>query len=294
MRAPGIEKEAISPFAKYCDGYGCPGAQGFGYVSVIKVATGSVEKTSDSLLDGIVAYDLAEAEEAYIGQINMITASSFCGIAGQVWGYDLAVADEIENNSQKPLFSIKQYDDTPLPIYDGRPLLAAGKALFGTESNRRFPLVPGAHVICANKSITALRPKHKNPDQHKNEAFGVWCFIALSISKERDKSANLFIEDAGLWRKDDDIGHLRSFLQSHRRTVALSITACGQQQSVIYDRTYISYAYTIMKPNHIGTALAVAPYIVLAQDAIPASGFNALNNMTLSHWEYTIKHSINC
>ena len=294
MSAPEINKEAISPFAQYCDGYGCPGARGLGYVSVIKVATGSVEKTSDSLLDGIVAYDLAEAEEAYIGQVNMITASSFCGIAGQVWGYDLAVADEIKNNAQKPLFSINQYDDSLLPIYDGGPLLAAGKALFGTESDRRFPLVPGAHVICANKSITALRPEHKNPDPHKNEAFGVWCFIALSISKERDKSANLFIEDAGLWSEDDNSSHLRDFVRSHRKTVALSITACGQQQSVIYDRTYISYAYTIMKPNHIGTALAVAPYIVLAQDAIPDNGFDALNNMTLSQWEYTIKHLTSC
>ena len=287
-----MKKEAISPFAQYCDGYGCPGAQGFGYVSVIKVATGSVEKTSDSLLDGIVAYDSAEAEEAYIGQINMITASSFCGIAGQVWGYDLAVADEIRNNSQKPLFSIKQYDDTLLPVYDGRPLLSAGKALFGTESNRRFPLVPGAHVICANKSITALRPKHNHPDPHKNEAFGVWCYIALSISKEREKSANLFIEDAGLWNKDDNINHLNEFLVSHRKTVVLSITACGQQQSVVYDRTYISYAYTIMKPNHIGTALAVAPYIVLAQDAIPNHRFDALNNMTLSQWEHAIRLSV--
>lgn len=291
MRAPEINKEAIGPFAQYCDGYGCPGARGLGYISVIKVATGSVEKTSDSLLDGIVAYDLAEASEAYIGQINMETASSFCGLAGQVWGYDLAVADEIKNNLQKPIFTAKQHDGTPLPVYDGQPLLLAGKALFGTESNRRFPPAPGAHLVCANKSITSLRPKNNRPDPSKNEAYGVWCYIALSITKDRDNSADLFIEDAGLWTTDDNTNHLKEFLKKHRKTVAWSIIACGQQQSVIYDRTYISYAYTIMQPNYIGTALAVAPYIVLAQNAVPNNDFGKLNNMVLSQWEQAVKHS---
>ena len=290
MRAPDINKEAISPFAQYCDGYGCPGAKGLGYISVIKVATGSVEKTSDSLLDGIVAYDLAEANEAYIGQINMVTASSFCGLAGQVWGYDLAVADEIKNNSQKTIFTAKQYDGTPLPVYDGTPLLLAGKALFGTESNRGFPPAPGSHIICANKSITSLRPTNNKPDPLKNEAFGVWCYIAISIARDRDSSADLLIEDAGLWTKNDDINQLKDFLKEHRKTVVLSIIACGQQQSVIYDRTYISYAFTIMQPNYIGTALAVAPYIVLAQNAIPNNDFESLNRMMLSEWENAVKN----
>jgi len=99
-----IDKTAISPFENYCDGYGCPGAKGNGYVSTLKVSAGTVEKTDDLLLDGIVAYDRAEATDAYIGQINMITASSFCGIAGQVWGYDLAIADEIKSGEHNPLF----------------------------------------------------------------------------------------------------------------------------------------------------------------------------------------------
>ena len=57
----------------------------------------------DFLLDDIVAYDRAEANDAYIGQINMETASSFCGIAGQVWGYDLATADAIAKGEEKPV-----------------------------------------------------------------------------------------------------------------------------------------------------------------------------------------------
>lgn len=49
--APKFDKTAISPFDDYCDGYGMPGAQGQGYVSVLKVSTGLAEKTDDMLLD---------------------------------------------------------------------------------------------------------------------------------------------------------------------------------------------------------------------------------------------------
>jgi histidine decarboxylase len=82
IRAPQVDKTAISPYDRYCDGYDRPGAQGNGYVCVVKVVTGTAVKTDDFLLDGIVAYDRAEANEAYIGQINMATASSCCGVAG--------------------------------------------------------------------------------------------------------------------------------------------------------------------------------------------------------------------
>ena len=71
VRAPRIDKTAISPYENYCDGYGAPGAQGNGYVSVLKVSVGTVEKTDDFLLDGIVSYDRAEINDAYVGQINM-------------------------------------------------------------------------------------------------------------------------------------------------------------------------------------------------------------------------------
>lgn len=35
VRAPKIDKTAISPYDRYCDGYGMPGAYGNGYVSVL-------------------------------------------------------------------------------------------------------------------------------------------------------------------------------------------------------------------------------------------------------------------
>ena len=287
VRAPAFDKTAIGPFADYCDGYARPGAEGLGYVSVLKLATGTVEKTDDALLDGIVAYDRAEANEAYIGQINMETASSFCGITGQVWGYDLATADAIAHDTEPVLFSATQYDGTALPVYDARPLLDAGKALFGTAARRRFPPAPGAHVTCANKSVTAYRPRSGTPSE-PDQAYGVWCYIALSIARDRERAADLFIEDAGLWTPNDSVPDLERFVEKHRKAVVWSILACGQDQSVAYERTYVSFAYTMMPPGFVGTALTVAAYVVLARNAVPSGNFGALNAMTLSEWERAV------
>ena len=283
VRAPRIDKTAISPYENYCDGYGAPGAQGNGYVSVLKVSVGTVEKTDDFLLDGIVSYDRAEINDAYVGQINMLTASSFCGIAGQVWGHDLAAHNDIIEKKIKPVLEIDQYDGSKLHVYDAKPLLEAGIELFGTEKERRFTLLPGAHTICANKGVTAYRPKE---DRHlkEGEAYGVWCFIALSLSADRDNCADLFIEDAGLWTKNDSAEDLKAFLEEHRKSVAWSVVSCGQDSHVFFERRYVGFAYTIMKPGEIVTSLTCAPYVSLARNAVPSQGFNSLNKISLKEW----------
>ncbi|WP_300453527.1 histidine decarboxylase, pyruvoyl type [Fusobacterium sp.] len=283
VRAPKIDKTAISPYENYCDGYGAPGAQGNGYVSVLKVSVGTVEKTDDFLLDGIVSYDRAEINDAYVGQINMLTASSFCGIAGQVWGHDLAAHNNIIDKKIKPVLEIDQYDGSKLHVYDAKPLLEAGIELFGTEKERRFTLLPGAHTICANKGVTAYRPKEDRPLK-EGEAYGVWCFIALSLSADRDNCADLFIEDAGLWTKNDSAEDLKAFLEEHRKSVAWSVVSCGQDSHVLFERTYVGFAYTIMKPGEIGTSLTCAPYVSLARNAVPSTGFNSLNKISLKEW----------
>lgn len=283
VRAPKIDKTAISPYENYCDGYGAPGAQGNGYVSVLKVSVGTVEKTDDFLLDGIVSYDRAEINDAYVGQINMLTASSFCGIAGQVWGHDLAAHNDIIDKKIKPVLEIDQYDGSKLHVYDAKPLLEAGIELFGTEKERRFTLLPGAHTICANKGVTAYRPK-EDRSLKEGEAYGVWCFIALSLSADRDNCADLFIEDAGLWTKNDSAEDLKAFLEEHRKSVAWSVVSCGQDSHVLFERTYVGFAYTIMKPGEIGTSLTCAPYVSLARNAVPSTGFNSLNKISLKEW----------
>ncbi len=282
---PKYDKTAISPFDDYCDGYGMPGAKGQGYVSVLKISTGIAEKSDDLLLDGIVTYDKAEASDAYIGQINMITASSFNGLIGSIWGYDLAVAGEIRNNSQKPLFTIKQYDGSFMPVFDAAPLLKAGQALFGTEKARRFPPAPGGQIICANKSVVSYRPAKSRPNSDRGEAYGVWCYLSISIARDRSKAASLFIEDVGTWTKNARENDMVKFLKKHQKSVAKSIIDCGRNQSVLYDRTYMAYAYVMMKPGQVGTALTVAPYVTLAKKAIPGGNFAVLETMSLKEWE---------
>ena len=278
-----IDRTAISSYDRYCDGYMAAGNQGQGYVSVLKVSVGQVKKTQDFLLDSIVAYDRAECNDAYVGQINMLTASSFCGIAGQVWGFDLAIHDEILKGNDKLLFEVDQYDGTKLPVYDAQYLLKAGEALFGTDKARRYPPVPGGHVICANKSVTTYRPV--SGPLADGQAYGCWCFIAISMTRNREGSADLFIEDAGLWTKNDNPDDLRAFLDQHAREVVWSVTSCGADSEVLFDRTYIGYNYLIMDPGYIGTALTCAPYVALAKKAVPPEGFHHLNDITLSQWE---------
>lgn len=51
----------------------------------------------------------------------------------------------------------------------------------------------------------------------------------------------------------------------------------------------MTYAYVIMKPGYVGTALTVAPYVTLARKALPPGGFKALEKMTLMQWEKAMK-----
>ena len=40
----------------------------------------------------------------------------------------------------------------------------------------------------------------------------------------------------------------------------------------------------MMKPGEIGNAITVGPYVTLARNAVPATGFASLNNLHLSDW----------
>lgn len=268
----------IGPYANYCDGYGQPGALGLGYISTMKVSTGIVDTSSlanDFVLEDIVAYDRAEKNTSYIGQINMGTASSFCGILGLLWGYDLAVAPDLRS---KQLMTMTQYDGTPLPVYDCAALLNAAQELFGSEAERRFPPMPGAYVVCANKSQTSKQGVQTDG----SVVNAVWCFIAITIAQDHTIAADLFIEDAGNSEIDNQ-GDLDTWLDNHRKAVVESIVLCGQDQGATYKETFISYASTIVPPNYVGTALTCAPYIVLAQNAVVGS-IEYMRGITLPDW----------
>ncbi|MGY9045724.1 MAG: histidine decarboxylase, pyruvoyl type, partial [Rhodobacterales bacterium] len=186
LRARDVVNNAIGPFPKNCAGYMNPPVGGYGYIAALKLSIGTVVADMDEGLDGIVSYDRAECEDAYIGQINMLTASSFCGVNGAVWGYDLARHDDLATGLIQPKMVLPRHDGVPVPIMPLDPLLDAAYRLFGSRDERRFSPLPGAMVVCANKSQT-INPKVETT---------VWCALAIAIAEDRSSTANLFIEDA--------------------------------------------------------------------------------------------------
>ena len=273
MKLNDVVNGAIGPFADYCAGYLNPGASGLGYIAVLKLSVGSVATDMDIGLEGIVSYDRCEANDAYIGQINMLTASSFCGLNGAVWGYHLAQADGLRETL---LGTVKRQDGVEVPIYSVLPLLDAGYRLFGSADQRRFNPLPGAMVVCANKSATALaKPGTTNK---------VWCAIALAMSEDRDSAANLFIEDAS----DTDSSGAQPY-DDLLKNIAASILACGADQNVLYKEIFVGYKSVEVDAGTVGCALTCAPYVILAGDAVPPQRTaDVLLDMTLSDWEKSL------
>jgi histidine decarboxylase len=163
-----------------------------------------------------------------------------------------------------------------IPVYPVYPLLDAAQRLFGVDAQRRFPPMPGAHVICANKNFTSQGPTPT----------WVWAAIAIAIADNRDADANLFIEDAdsfpGTWARSVVELNLR-IMQTN---VTKSIILCGQDQNVLYKEIFVGYKYLYVPEGNVGCALTCAPYVTLARDAIPAGRMPSdLLDMTISQWE---------
>jgi histidine decarboxylase len=301
---PGISLEqvingAVGPFASYCMGYMNPNASGNGYIATMKL---SVDKVSVDGLDpgteGIVSYDRCEKDDAYIGQINMGTASSFCGINGALWGYHLCKADANPGNGLKPMFTYPGPNYPPgeklpaqgiVPVYPVGPLLDAAVRLFGRVDKtgsgetdlRRFPPMPGAHVICANKNASQIGPGY------------IWSAIAIAIASDRTQAANLFIEDANFIPAEltsagpvPTRAQVETLLMESLQQIAKSMILCGQDQDVTYTEIHAGAKYLYVGPDEWGCALTCAPYVVLAGNAVagisPPSG---LENATITQWE---------
>jgi histidine decarboxylase len=265
---------AVGPFDDYADGYGNSGASGLGYISVLKLETGIVKHDMDDGLEGIVSYDRAETTGSYVGQINMIAASSFNGCAGAVWGYHLAKEDSLADGSAKPLFTRERGDGYQIPVYSVEPLLRAGVSLFGTTDDKHYPPLPGSHVICAVKSNTIKGPN------------SVWCAIALAIAEDREKDSNLFIEDTGDSIPAESEEARVAYLDQLMENIATSIVRCGDDSKVKYKQIFLGYKTTWVPEGHVGCALTCAPYVVLAKNAVPQGGpASNMLNMTLSDWE---------
>jgi histidine decarboxylase len=283
---------AVGNFPTNCMGYMNPGASGSGYIATMKLSVDSIPMDGlDPGAGGIVSYDRCEKDDAYIGQINMGTASSFCGVNGALWGYDLAVAPEIKNGTLEPMFTYPGPDYPPgeklpsqgrVPVYPVAPLLDAAERLFGRMDSdgdgeidrRRFPPLPGAHVICANKSASQIGPGF------------FWSILGIAIAEDRETQSNLFIEDCGVDMDSANPAQAKDALYTHFAAVAKSMVLCGQDQGVTYTSAFIGGKFIDVKEDEWGCSLACAPYIVLAQDAVAQLGEPAqLIDMTIGEWE---------
>jgi histidine decarboxylase len=226
----------------------------------------------DSVLEGIVSYDRAEKNDAYAGQINMIAASSFSGLNGAIWGYDLARHDGLSDGSVTALMTRRRSDGIEIKVFPVTPLLEAGEALFGSAEARRFPLLPGSHVICATKDVTVSGPT------------SVWSAIALSIAEYRERDSSLFIEDVGQDVPGDTPAERDNALHARMEHIVDSVVLCGEDQGVKYKEIFIGFKSQWVPDGYVGCGLTCAPYVVLARNAVPSPAAKLLD-MSLSQWE---------
>ena len=293
---------AIGPYKKNCAAFGNPsGPKTPNYVNICKLGLGKIKldkstQNWDEVTKGILAYDRAETNGAFLGQLNVIAASSFIGPHGLLWGYDIA------NNTgkSKPTSIINK-----VPIYDIDPLLKAGEALFGTNQQTteyygqtkdstvgpRFYIMPGEIQPCAVKSAK------------KSGSGVIWSAIGIGIpiNSLGSKVARLFYEDAGSYSSTENptakfIKDSKKKLEEKMKNIAAAMIENGKDQviPIQYSKIFIGFKMMPVMKDEYAEAITLSPYVTLAQDAIPErtgnSGRVGLNpekliSMTLKEWE---------
>lgn len=273
MKLSSVVNGAVGAFEHYCAGYLNPGASGLGYIAAVKMSVEKVKNNGKNGLETIISYDGAEKNDAYIGQINRMNASAFCGLNGALWGYDLASPDEFKNGAIKPIKIERRWDGARVPVWDVKPLLDATERLFGTDEQHRFPPLPGALVPCAEKNYTGTGPGV------------IWCITAVAMVEDRENAPNLFLQHAGFSNSSST-----SFRQSDLDRMSTAILRRSEDQQVLYKDIFIGYKELTVSGDEVGIALCCMPYITLAQRAIPMGCKPAdLIHMSISQWENALR-----
>lgn len=261
---------------KYCDGYFNSNNNNYIAGLTIHIGTADIKLShpGSRILDEINAFDIAETAEnigANIGQINLIKVSSFCGPAGLLWGYEICA-----DPNERILISKCTSHNKLIPVYDAGFLIDAFKRLVGTVAWPRFPILPGAMVPCAKNELIVQGDKH---------VYG--CF-GIGIPENREKNAILFMEDAGTM-KDTEIPSEKARIIDLMTKAILEI---GKNNQVDYREILIVIKDAHIDKGRIGCVLVAAPYLRLAQDAVPSNiDFAAL---TIDKWEELVKEEYIC
>ena len=295
----------VGPYQDHCSSFLNPaGPSTPNYINVCKLSIGIVKigkytKTWDSTTKGILSYDRAETNDAYLGQLNIVAASSFISPEGLLWGHDIAAV---------PLGKPARGYIRGVPIHSINPLLEAGQALLGNNRHStrylgqtgtkyirglRFYIRPGEIQPCAVKSATGQGPGV------------IWCAmaIAIPIDSQRSRTACLFYEDAGFYafpgtlaiRKTGSppkafIAAAKRKLERKMREIATAqiMNARDQIIPVVYDKIYVGYRMAPVAADELAKAITLSPYIRLAKLAVPGY-VERLVHMSLSDWERSMK-----
>ena len=279
MSLPDVVNGAVGPSDPYCMGYMNPGSSGLGYISTLKLSTGIVSmKGLDAGTEGIVSYDRCEKNDAYIGQINMLTASSFCGVNGAVWGYHLAVADEIANGTLQPMYSQQEPGGKEIPVYQVQPLLTLRDAAFWYRR---------AAAISADAGRARNLRQQKRDDRGPHVGMGAAGAGHCGGSQYGRQS--FYRRRRQLWGSLDAVARRAGLSGADdARSVTKSMIMCGVDQNVSYSKIFAGYVFQFAPADHVGCALTCAPYVLLARKAIPIGGPASILNMTISKWETAV------
>ena len=275
MADPRLEKvvqNCRNDTATSCGGYLEPTATGQpgSYISTVLLSTGGVfvnkamepvmGRSLDPGMADIVSYDRAERNDAYIGEINMLQASSFSGVNGAIWGYDLAVNTHIGN--MKPVGNVHD-----IPIYSLQPLRDSTRQLFGVADFRHFAPQKGSMFVCAEKShTTALSTGN----------LWVWCALGFAIAEDRNSHACLFLEDTGemQFSLDDEQSVIKK-LSNRIFKIAYAAYLCGEDQGARYKEIYVGWKASYLPERYVGCSLTCAPYVTL-----PSGAFKNISPVT--------------
>lgn len=270
------EKFPLSEHDYYCEGCLNQNSYIAGVVMGVGVFKETFTHAGSKKLDSIVAFDRAEVETAYIGQINMIEVSSFCGPGSFLWGHDLAKKDDIPLPDYYSKELVKEFAAKGIKIKNIENLVEATTALFGTNNARHFPLFPGSHVPCAVKTLTKSGPTH------------LYGAIAIGIPENREKNACLFMEDVGEFTNRD--GVLKWSLQRRLEEITKSILEIGKNQHINYKEIFVGIKSKEIKANEVGCVLMCIPYFLLAKKAFD----NNIFNKDLNEWAESKKDFFLC
>ena len=262
---PLVYAPPSSNYREYCEGYFASASPNYMLGITVKAAAvdNGLTCPGSTLLDEINAFDLAEVEGANLGQLNVITVSSFCGPRGLIWGYD--VCQPAEGHLK---IGDARRGSQHAEVYDLSGLTNPFERLIGSVVEPRFPFMPGSHVPAALKSKTSREP-------------GIlYAALALGIPEDRSRQACLMMENTGHVPPDSDWDTDRATILDRQ---AHSVLAVGENQGVRYRQIFVGISSVEIQPGQTGCAMALAPYMRLAQDALLED--QDLSQMTIDEWE---------